>query len=353
MRAGGSKIITGLLLTGAAAWASGPLRAEVPPPLPKGITPETQSAIDRGLDYLARTQSREGAWREQGYMGSYPVAMTSLAGLAFLANGSTMTQGKYAPNVSRAANFILSSCGSTGLISRQEEEGRSMHGHGFALLFLGELYGMEDDAERQARIRRVLQAGVTLTARSQSRRGGWIYTPDATDDEGSVTVTQLQGMRSARNAGIAVPKEVVDKALKYLEMSSLPSGGITYKADRAGGPRPPITAAAVVCWYNAGDFDNPLCKKALTFVKGQVGRGDNRGANWGHYYYAHLYMAQAMWLSGEENWEWYFPAMREKLLAMQAADGSWDGDQVGRVYGTAIATTILQLPYNNLPIMQR
>lgn len=335
------------------AWAVREARADIPPLLPRGITQDAQAAIDRGLEYLARTQSREGAWREQGYMGSYPVAMTALAGLAFLANGNTMTQGKYAPNVSRAANFILSSCGSTGLISRQEEEGRSMHGHGFAMLFLGELYGMEDDADRQARIKRVLQSAVNLTSRSQSPKGGWIYTPDSSDDEGSVTVTQLQGLRSARNAGIAVPKDVVDKALKYLDLSSLPNGGITYKADRQGGPRPPITAAAVVCWYNAGDSDNPLCKRAMVFIKAQVGRGDTRGANWGHYFYAHLYMGQAMWLSGEENWEWYFPSMREKLLALQATDGSWEGDQVGRVYGTAIATTVLQLPYNNLPIMQR
>ena len=64
-------------------------------------------------------------------------------------------------------------------------------------------------------------------------------------------------------------------------------------------------------------------------------------------------MAQAMWLSGDQNWQWYYPVMRDKLIATQAADGSWDGDQVGKVYGTAIATIILQLPYNVMPIMQR
>jgi hypothetical protein len=328
-------------------------RADVPSPLPPMVTADAQAAIDRGLDYLVRTQSREGAWREQGYMGSYPVAMTALAGLAFLANGSTMTQGKYAPNVSRAANFLLGCQGPTGLISRMEEEGRSMHGHGFAMLFLGELYGMEDDAERQAKLKRVLQRAVALTSDSQSYRGGWIYTPDAKDDEGSVTVTQLQGLRSARNAGVAVPKKTIDKALGYLKMSALDDGGIAYKADRLGGSRPPITAAAVVCWYNAGDQENPLCKKATDYIKDKLRRGDTRGGNLGHYFYAHLYMAQAMWLSGDENWNWYYPSMRDKLIASQAPDGSWDGDQVGHVYGTAIATTILQLPYNVLPIMQR
>src|SRR5262245_20652838 len=97
------------------------------PPLPPMITPETQQSIDRGLEYLARTQSREGAWRNQGYMGQYPVAMTALAGLALLAHGDTTTQGKYAPQVSRAATFLLGCAAPppSGLISRIEEESRS------------------------------------------------------------------------------------------------------------------------------------------------------------------------------------------------------------------------------------
>src|SRR5262245_6316960 len=73
-----------------------PQPTDILPTLPPMITPDTQKAIERGLDYLARSQSREGAWRNQGYMGQYPVAMTALAGVALLANGNTTTQGKYA-----------------------------------------------------------------------------------------------------------------------------------------------------------------------------------------------------------------------------------------------------------------
>ena len=323
-------------------------------PLPPLITLDTQTAIDRGLAYLVRTQSREGAWRQSGAMGQYPVAMTALAGLAFLSNGNTVTQGQYAPQVSRAADFLLSSADpKTGLIWRIEEESRSMYGHGFSMLFLGQLHGMEGDSNKRKRIHRVLQKAVQLTQRSQSEQGGWLYTPDSRGDEGSVTITQLQGLRSCRNAGVAVPKQVIDGAIGYLEKSALPGGGITYRADRRGEPRPPITAAAVACWYNAGVYDHPLVEKNLRFVKQQLGRGTNRSATLGHYFYAHFYMAQVMWLSGKQDWEWYFPAMRDRLLALQEPDGSWQGDHVGKVYGAAIALTILQLPYRYLPIMQR
>jgi hypothetical protein len=323
-----------------------PVRAELPPSLPPLVTPETQTAIDRGLEYLARTQSRDGAWRHVGYWGHYPTAMT--------ANGNTATEGKYAPNVSRAANFLTASAQPSGLIAREEESGRSMHGHGFAMLFLGQLHGMEEDNQKQERIAAVLRRAVELTARSQSRLGGWLYSPDSRGDEGSVTVTQLQGLRACRNVGIAVPKQVIDNAMKYLDASIKPDGGIAYRADRLGESRPPITAAAVACWYNAGLYDYPAAVKALNFCKQNVGNGEARVANvWGHYYYAHLYMAQIMWLSGKENWEWYFPSMRDWLLAQQAPDGSWEGDGVGKIYGTAVATFILQIPYGYLPILQR
>ena len=46
-------------------------------------------------------------------------------------------------------------------------------------------------------------------------------------DEGSVTVTQVQALRAAKNAGIAVPKIIIDKAMKYLEMSTTDGGGVS------------------------------------------------------------------------------------------------------------------------------
>jgi hypothetical protein len=279
--------------------------------------------------------------------------MTALAGVALLANGNTTTQGKYAPQVSRAVNFLLSCAGPTGLISRMEEESRSMYGHGFSMLFLGELYGMEEDTGKQERIRQVLQKAVVLTGQAQSREGGWLYTPNSGGDEGSVTITQLQGLRACRNAGVAVPKDIVNNALHYLEKSVYSDGGITYRADGQGPSRPPITAAAVACWYNAGDYKNVHAKNALEYVKKNIGRGSSQNTTWGHYFYAHLYMSQVMWLSGSQDWEWYFPSMRDRMLASQASDGSWDGDQVGKTYGTAIALIILQMPYGYLPILQR
>ncbi|MCG3137197.1 MAG: hypothetical protein HJJLKODD_01040 [Phycisphaerae bacterium] len=320
---------------------------------PHHIDARTESAIQRGLEYLARTQSQQGAWNSAGGYGSYPVAMTALASVSLLMSGSTTTEGPYAEQLNKATTYILSQAQPNGLIASPMEEARSMYAHGFSLLYLGQLHGMEESSARQQQIAEVLRKGIELTSRSQSTDGGWLYTPTDAGDEGSVTVTQVQGMRSAKTAGIAVSKKVIDQAMAYLDMSMRPDGGIAYRARDMAGSRPPITAAALVCWFNAGQFDHPNVPRAMKYCARNIGIGDHASGVAGHFYYAHLYYAQAMYLAGDETWNAYFPRMRDYLLKAQNPDGSWEGDSVGKVYGTALALTILQLPYNTLPIMQR
>lgn len=318
--------------------------------LPPGITPRAADAIDRGLAYLARTQDRQGSWSNRGGYGSYPVAMTSLAGLAMLMDGNTTTQGRYARQIDRAARYLMRSTTPTGLIGRSDQDARPMYGHGFSMLFLSQLYGMTEDADRARELHDILAAGVQLTARAQSKLGGWIYTPDSGGDEGSVTITQVQALRSCRNAGVAVPKEVIDMAMDYLVKSQNSDGGIRYSLrQRGGASRAPITAAAVCCWFNAGEYENPLALRALSYSKDTL-KPDS--AYRGHDYYAHLYLAQAMYTGTDPDWADYFAKRRDFLLDRQNNDGSWWGDSVGDIYGTALALIVLQLPYNQLPIMQ-
>lgn len=318
--------------------------------LPEGITPRTQIAIQRGLNYLTRHQARDGAWTNQGRYGAYPIAMTSLAGLALLMDGNTTTQGRYAPNVDRAAKYLLRAATPNGLIARLDHEARPMYGHGFSMLFLSQLHGMAEDPTRAEMTHNILTRAVDLTARSQSRDGGWYYTPGASRDEGSVTVTQVQALRSCRNVGIAVPKRVIDSAMAYLAQSQNSDGGIRYALNQVTGKsRPAITAAAMCCWYNAGQYTNPRAAKAAAFCKQKI---KPRGAEGGHDFYAHLYYAQALYISSDPYWKEYFPKRRDFFLDRQRPDGSWWGDGVGDIYGTAIALIVLQLPYNQLPIMQ-
>jgi hypothetical protein len=303
--------------------------------------------------FLARTQGRDGSWRAGGSYSSYPCSMTALAGTALLAGGHTPVEGKYSANVRRAVDYVLGCTSPSGLIARIGEEQRPMYSHGFGMMFLAEAYGMEQDTTRQARIKRVLEKAIALTGRSQSSYGGWLYTPDSGGDEGSVTITQVQALRAARNAGIKVPKEVIDKAIDYIEKSANKDGGIRYTARGGGSSRPPITAAAVAVLYNAGEYEHPVAERCLAYLKNLTKGGNNARVFSGHRFYSMLYMSQAMYMSSEQNWREYFPGVRDELIKTQSPDGSWMGDSVGTTYGTAIGLVTLQLPYRYLPIYQR
>jgi hypothetical protein len=321
---------------------------------PKGITQDMERAIERGLEYLVRTQNGDGSWNNMGGWGRYPTAMTALAGTALLGSGSTATRGPRAPAIRKAADFTLRVARPSGLLATPAEDGRSMHGHGFAMLFLAEVFGNEEDERRQRWIHEVLTRAVRITERSQSRAGGWLYSPDQDSDEGSVTVTQIQGLRACKNAGIFVNPTTIRQAVTYIERSANPDGGIRYSLSEGwGGSRPPITAAAVATLYNAGEYDSPLALKCLAYCDRNISLTHGDEGFWGHFYYSHLYLAQAKYQRGGREWEQYFQVMSRKLLGTQQGDGSWMGDEVGTSYGTAIALIILQLPYQYVSIYQR
>jgi hypothetical protein len=321
---------------------------------PKHIDARTQKSIERGLDYLAKTQSRDGNWNASSDGAAYPTVMASLAGMAFLANGNTPSRGPFAENVRRAELFVMGSSRPGGLITDPaESNGRSMYGHGFSMLFLSTVYGMETEPRTREALKKVVTDGIDLTARAQSAVGGWTYIPGG-GDEGSVTVTQMQGLRAASNAGFTVPKGTVEKAVKYLEMCRTPEGGIRYAAYSGGGPRLAISAAAICTLYNAGEYDSRLAEACLAYVWAQFELNREQWSKGGgHDFYTHLYASQAFYQAGDQYWDDYFPRIRDHLLRTQKPDGSWDGDGIGPVYGTSVALIILQLPYKFVPIFQR
>jgi hypothetical protein len=320
---------------------------------PRGVTVEIERGISSGLDYLVKTQNADGSWSNLGGWGRFPTAMTGLCGMALLASGSTVTTGPRAAAVRKAVDFLVQVARPTGLIATTAEEGRSMHGHGFAILFLAEAYGNEEDRRRQRQIHDVLARAVRITERSQSRAGGWLYTPDQESDEGSVTVTQIQGLRACRNAGIYVSPATIRRAVGYIERSANPDGGIRYNLSGGGESRPAITAAAVATLYNAGEYDSPMAHRAMAFCDKAISITSGEGAFWGHYFYSHLYLSQAKYQRGGRDWDEYYRVMSGKLLSLQQDGGSWMGDEVGTSYGTAVALIILQLPYGLVSIYQR
>ncbi len=334
------------------------------------LAPNSASAIDKndaklkkvvthGLDWIAANQTRAGGWTAQD--SRYPTAMTALAGIALICEGSTSTQGKYKENIKRAVNFLVSRSRTNGLIGSQDDD-RYTYGHGYSMLFLSQVLGEEEDEDRRKELIDVLNRAVEFCGRAQTKDGGWGYVSakDGNDfDEGSTTITQVQGLRGCRNAGIAVPKEVIDKAIKYITVKCMaPDGGVQYSS-KGGGSRPAISAAAVACLFNAGDYDDNAVPKMLAYCDKNLNLANNDG----HWHYAHYYYAQVMYRQGgneegrkKQIWEKYRDQIYPRLLSEATDDGKlafWGQGYIGQIYTTAINLTILQLDNGILPIYQR
>src|SRR5262245_50250679 len=139
-----------LLGVGVLMWAWGPT-------VHAGVRdPQVKKTIAGGLDWLAFQQQKMGQWTAPG---RYPTAMTALSGMAMLCEGSTTTQGKYAENIRRAVDFLTARSRPNGLIGDADDD-RYTYGHGFAMLFLSEVLGEEEDMERREELIRVLTKAV-------------------------------------------------------------------------------------------------------------------------------------------------------------------------------------------------
>jgi hypothetical protein len=251
------------------------------------------------------------------------------------------------------------------------EAGRYMYGHGFALLFLSCVYGEERDVDKRRKLEDILVRAAKFTHDAQTNRGGWGYV-SARDgsqfDEGSVTITQVQALRAARNAGVKVPEEAIKNAVKYLKDSTSADGGVVYSLAQGGGGggRPALTAAAIACGFSAGEYNSPQVKRWFEFCSTHVPL--LRGSRFGHDEYTHYYYAQALYALGNDGYAKMFPKSREAdrlswhkyreitfehLKQTQSTDGSWTGSHVGPVFATALYLTILQLDNAALPIYQK
>jgi len=320
------------------------------------ITTGQQRAVEKGLRWLAGQQAADGSFGV-GQQGQ-GAAITALAGLAFMEAGNLPGRGEYADNVSRCQKYILDSCQESGLIAGADVQS-PMYGHGFATLFLGELYGMSGDDS----IKEKLQKAVALIERTQSTQpgndGGWRYQPVPIDADISVTICQVMALRAARDSGIKVEKSVVDKAIAYVRACQNGDGGFSYMASMGGGGGSafPRSAAGVAALYYAGVFQGTDLERGLKYVKqftpGQAAAA--AGANGqpnnvqGFYFYGHYYAVQAMFLAGGDYWANWYPAIRDELIARQGADGNWTGDFTDD-YATSMALIILQMPNRYLPV---
>jgi hypothetical protein len=319
------------------------------------VTPDTRAAIAKALDFLKTRQNQDGS-----FGASYHLANTSLAGLAFLGNGNSYNRGPYGEQVKKALDYILRMQDKWGYI---DDHQCRMHGHGYATLFLAQVYGMLPP-EYQKRVYTALDRSCKVVMDSQTHEGGWYYYPShsmgyrrSMSDEGSITITVVQGIRAARNAGLNVPRSVIEKGIKYIQRCMTPQGcQYTLNSSRKTYT---LTAAAVSVLNASGVYKSKALDMGMNFMRKRIAGVTIplQASEWP--WYGNLYAVQAMWQAGGRDWETFYPKSYEHLLQTQRPNGSWSGARggwgsgYGDVFSTSIGALMLEVPLGYLPIFEK
>lgn len=343
------------------------------------ITPESEAALNRGLEWLARNQGPDGNW------GSNDLGLVGMGALAFMSAGHAPGRGKYGQPLKKALDYVINNAKPSGLLNISDQQ-RDMYNHGLATFVLGQGHGMTTTQDRRMNV--VLDRALKLISNTQCEDGGWDYRAHRQQNghDLSLAVMQAKALRSAVDSGLEVPPEVIDLAIKSVREHYCPQHGrrdlpeaeqqkvpgqFTYSKGGGGGTIA-MAACGVVCLQEFGQYDDWRIEKNMEVIGAsisQLPKPQHRDGGMPYDAYTLYYVGQALYQVGGEHWENNYPKLRDHLVASQVvnpndpnAHGHWRdagiqgggrvGGKDGNLYATSVACFILAIPNRYLPILQ-
>ena len=343
------------------------------------ITSPIKKAIKKGELFLLFSQENTGSFndptgRGRPWRNSYP--MTALSVMALASGGHKPTdQSREGQAMSKGLDFILRED-----LRRSRAQGyfgvdnSRMYGHGITTLCLAKMMALGVRKEQEAPIREATTKAVDLILISQkankrnpAHRGGWRYEPTSGDSDLSVTVWQLMALRSAKNAGVRVPKDAIDMAVRYLKRSYYSPrnargepinmrSGCGYMPGQ--GPRYSTAAAGLLALQVCGEFDAPEARGTANWLVNQRVNSKETWFYYGTYYYSqgmHNRMGNDPNSAGSKQARLARDNVERIMLNLQKANGAWEGNAglevgAGRIYCTSLALISLNSSTGRNPL---
>lgn len=318
------------------------------------LTPQAAAAVKKAVDWLGRSQKPDGSW--PGNQGNSTGVVAACA-IALMSQGHLPGTGDYGVQTAKAINYILANAQPDGLLyaAWMSSHGPMYH-HGLGALALAEVWGQTGDR----RCREALRKAIDLICSTQNQKGGWRYQPKISDDDLSVTVMELMALRAARDAGMDVPKEVIDAGIEYVKSchnakGQGKDGGFGYTP--GGGSGFARSGAGVTSLQVAGDYRAAEVVEGIEYLNSFKPVTDQKIDNeewyfYGMYYAAMgMYQAQSLGAQGKRWWGTWYPAAIRDLCDKQQPEGNWKGNWES--YNTAMGVLVMTIPYRYLPIYQR
>lgn len=325
----------------------------------EAVPRDVREMYDRGLQFLVATQNDNGSWTGDQQPGP---GTTGLALMVFLASGEDPNYGLYSNQVRKALRSIISGQNAqTGYFGEGGAGGHaSMYHHGFAMLALAEAYGAVDERTLwpeggaappgRRSIGQALELAVRLAVTSQKKNpiGGWRYSPDARDADTSVSGSILVGLLAARNAGVEVPDDCIERAVAYYRSCTSSSGQVAY-AGGIGGFDHSVARISIGSLVFSLARRKDLKEHAATVNNLKQNLENNNSP---YREYALYYQSQALFQGDVEAWEKWNTLLIRQLKQSQQPDGSFKG-QFGTTLSTSFSLLALALNYRFLPIYER
>lgn len=321
---------------------------------------DTERAIDRALEFLARTQDEDGAWRARAFLlrdprfdprtagqgnAEWDIAMTGLAILAFVTSGHTTEQGDWQSVVQKGVRWLGSKVTDYGRF--ETVSGHYMYGHAIATQALCEVYAYTADPWVGA----VAQLAVDyLIFAQEPGGGGWRYEPRQAGDT-SVVGWVIMALNAAHKGGLSVVG--FRDALRFIDSVTLPGYYQVGYTERPGlgGENLRLTSVGMVCRLFLGQSpEDPRVKLPAWRLVQRL--PDPAHPDFYYWYYASI----ALFQIGGEHWQKWNAALKPALLGSQETErasplcGSWPldhsyGGTGGRIYQTAVGVLLLTTYY--------
>jgi len=352
----------------------------IPSPEQAASGPQTEIAIERGLEFLARYQRTDGSWRLQDFDTEVLIrsdtAATGLALLAFQGAGYTHLQSKYAKQLDRAIQFLASHQKEDGdLYIPQDpasDQNAWLYSHSIAALALCEAFGMTQDQ----RLRPVAQRAVDFMILAQDqRRGGWRYRP-GTGSDTSVTGWFMMALKSGHLAGLTIPQATFENLHEFLSNAQLgPSQPYLFRynpyapdtIEQRHGLRPTAVMTSVgllMRLYLGWHRDQAEMQDGAKFLLEHLPQHGSASQTLRDTYYWY-YATQVIFHVGGDHWQRWHEALYPLLVEHQELEGPYKGSWSslkpvpdlwarygGRLYVTTMNLLSLEVSYRHLPLYE-
>lgn len=322
------------------------------PPAQLERTKASMEAVEAGKKWLRGTICQNGGHGTDRTQND-DIGCTAMVGLALLADGSTPNKGEHRRQLQNITKYLIEkvrimpagNITSTTNTQLQNKIGVQAHSF-FALLYLSQVIG--EVYLNEATLSAAKKLTETVVG-AQTPDGHWGQTAWAPT---LGTVMGWVSLQAANTSGLAVggsPQKTAKHLIQQMQTNLNQRGRgwmhTLYK-----------NATGIRVLYAMEMEDEAIAKQCFTDVVDLVKNGNTAfNQAGGEEYLAFHLITETMLQKGGEDWKTWFPLVRDKIIGVQNADGSWTGHHciTSRTFCTAAAILVLSAPNRYLPISQQ